>query len=421
MSPYMKRDNLAFLAEASKILSSSLEYKNTLNSIANLVVSSLADFCLIDLLQEDGSMTRVAVKVKDSRESRLANKMYKYPPDPKNKDAIYDTAKTGKPILIKKASKKWLNSVSQLEGEHEIIEKLHLNSHIFVPLKSRGRVIGVLTLASQNPKFSYTKPDVLLAEELANRAGVAVDNARLYTEAQEAVRARDEFLSIASHELKTPLTSILLHLQMVLANIKKKSHEKHGHSHEQISSMLESTEKQTKKLAQLINELLNVSVVSTGRLELDKEEVVLATIVKDVIDRFKIQITQGKYKVTLRLDEHIKGWFDKIRIEQIVSNLVSNAIKYGNGKPISISLKKESNQAVLKVKDQGIGIDPKKREKVFERFKRAVSEEDHKDYKGLGLGLYIGKQIAEAHGGTITVESKKDKGSTFILTLPLEH
>jgi GAF domain-containing protein len=219
----MKRNNLAFLAEASKILSSSLDYHVTLASTAHLVVNKIADFCIIDIFQPDGKLERVAVKVKEAQYTKLANKMYKFPPNPANKDAIYDTAFTGEPILIKKSTQRWLQSVSQISQEHEVIRKLNLNSHIFVPLKSRGMVIGVLTIASQNPRFSYSKSDLILAQEVGIRAGIAVDKARLYLEAQQAIQARDEFLSIASHELKTPLTSILLHLQAVLANIRKKN------------------------------------------------------------------------------------------------------------------------------------------------------------------------------------------------------
>ncbi|MBI2033432.1 MAG: GAF domain-containing sensor histidine kinase [Candidatus Levybacteria bacterium] len=409
------RRKLSFLAEASKILSSSLDYNKTLSSIADLVVNNIADFCIIDLLKDDGTMHRVAVKIKSPKQSKLANQMYRFPPDPKNKDAIYECAQQEKPILIRKATKKWLDSVSLLEKEHEVIRKLRLNSHIFVPLKSRGRVIGVLTFASQNPRFSYKASDLLLAEELANRSGIAVDNARLYSEAQDAIQARDEFLSIASHELKTPLTSILLHLQTVLSRIRRKSSAEYGDY--RIGRMLESTERQTKKLAKLINDLLNISIVSTGRLHLDKERVSLGEIVEDVIDRFKIQLQQEEYSFDLHIDRKVVGKWDKVRIEQIVSNLLSNAIKYGEKRPIHIVVKRRNHTAQLVVQDEGIGIDPKRSKEIFGRFKRGVS---NRDYSGLGVGLYISKQIAEAHGGKIKLNTIPKRGSTFTVELPLK-
>ncbi len=407
-------DELLFLAEASKILATSLDYNTTLRSIANLAVSKIAYFCIIDLLKEDGQMERVAVKVADPKKSKLANRMFHYPPDPNNKEAIYDAARTGKPILIKKISQDWLDEVSKLSGEHEIIRKLKLNSHIFVPLKSRGRIIGVLTIASNDPNFSYSKYDLVLVEELARRAAIAVDNARLYQEAQEAVRARDEFLSIASHELKTPLTSILLQLQTILKKIQQKSQEKP--SVEQVVALLQNTEHQSKRLSKLINDLLNVSLVSTGRLQLEKERGNLSDTVKDVVKQYVISEKYAKSKVYVKTNGPLQGSFDKVRMEQVVSNLLSNALKYGKGNPVTIKTKKVDTKAQVTVKDEGIGIKPEVQATIFDRFKRGVSG---KDYKGLGVGLYISKQIIEAHGGNIKLKSKEGKGTTFTIELPL--
>lgn len=412
----MKRNDLEFLSEASKILASSLDYHVTLASIANLVVTNMADFCIIDLLSDVGTMERVAVRVKNPKYKALAQKMYTFAPDPANKDAIYDTARKEKPVLIKKATIKWLDSVSQIPQERKVIRELGLNSHIFAPLISRGIVIGVLTMASQNPTFSYKHSDLLLAEELASRAGIAVDKARLYSEAQNALRLRDEFLSIASHELKTPLTSILLHVQSSLSKVRKHSKEKG--TQEKIEQMLETAEQQTKRLGKLISDLLNVSVVSTGRLGLEKEKVRLSDIVLDVLDRLKLHIQEQKYKIDLQMDEKVKGMWDRVRIEQVVSNLLTNALKYGEGKPIHITVAKKGAHAILKVTDEGIGIPKDKQKEIFDRFKRAVST---KDYAGLGLGLYIAKQIVHAHGGRITLEkSARKKGSTFVVSLPLD-
>ncbi|MBI2074756.1 MAG: GAF domain-containing sensor histidine kinase [Candidatus Levybacteria bacterium] len=411
--------NLQFLSEASKILSSSLDYNTTLDSIADLVVTNIADFCIIDLLKEAGEIDRVTVKVADPKKQKLAQRMFNYPPDPKNKDAIYDTARRGRPILIVKATREWINNVSRIPGEHEVIRKLGLNSHIFVPLKSRGKVIGVLTIASSNKDFSYSRSDVVLVGELGARAGIAVDNARLYSEAQEAVRARDEFLSIASHELKTPLTSILLQLQTVLQKIRnnKSLYVKKDNYRSNIISMLESTEYQSKRLAKLINDLLNISLVSIGRLELQPERVNLSNIVEDVIRNSEIQFKNAGYKIHVKTDKEIIGRWDKVRIEQVIINLVSNAIKYGNKKPIDIIARKKNNHAELIVKDRGIGISSTHQKHIFERFKRAVSGVE---YRGLGVGLYISKQIIETHKGKIELKSSIGKGSTFTVKLPLK-
>lgn len=421
MKQAIAKDTIAFLAEASKILSSSLDYNVTLASIANLVVSAIADFCVIDLLQNDGRMHRVAVKGADYRKQKIAKIMFKFPPDPRNREAIYDAARRARPILIKKVTKKWLENSSRIPEEHEVMEKLGLHSLsiIFAPLKSRGRVIGVLTLVLNRKNFFYSEADVLLAEELANRAGVAVDNARLYTEAQDALRARDEFLSIASHELKTPLTSILLQLQTVLQNIRQHA-TKYTETDQytvKIIEMLESTEQQSRRLAKLISDLLNVSLVSTGRLQLEKERVDLTGIVKDVLTNFSMQFKRNKTKVIFKNStKPLIGIWDKVRLEQVISNLVSNAIKYGRQKPITISVKNDNKCGVFTIKDRGIGIKKEDQARIFERFKRGVSTSD---YRGLGVGLYISRQIVDAHGGKIELRSKEGKGATFTVCLPL--
>lgn len=411
--PYVIKNPLEFLSEASKILSSSLDYHLTLVIIAKLVVSNFADFCMIDIF-EDGKMKRLAVKIADPKKQKMANLMFQYPPDPRNKKAIYEAYNTGNPIVIRRVTKKWLKTVSRINEERELVEKLNLKSFIFAPLKSRKNVIGVLTIASSKNDFHYSSDDGLLANEIAGRAGIAVDKARLFSELQDAILTRDEFLSIASHELKTPLTSILLNLQQILHKIKNSKD--NNLNKDQIIQMIETSEKQSKRMASLINDLLNVSVLSTGRLQIEKERMDLNNSVIEVLNRFDTQMKKLKIPYKLITCPGTIGNWDKVRIEQVISNLISNAIKYGRGKLISIEVKKVDNQGVLIVSDKGIGVSKKDQEKIFGRFNRAVTQ---KDYKGLGIGLYISKQIVEAHNGKVTVKSQKNKGSTFTLFLPL--
>lgn len=412
--PYVVTDKIHFLSEASKILSSSLDYNVTLAIVAKLLVTNVADFCIIDIL--DGhKMNRLAVSVSDSSKKSLSQEMLHFLPNPKNKMAIYDAAKRRAPIIIKKATEKWLSSVSNIKGERDTIIELGLNSHIFVPLISRGDVIGVLTLASMDPTFSYEGEDAIFLEELATRIALAVDKARLYAEAQRALQTRDEFLSIASHELKTPLTSILLNLQGILKKISKTK----GNSKElqEIKRKVEICKSQSERMSRLINDLLNVSVTSTGRFTIEREKMDLVEVVKDAIVHFKAQLKKDGTTIVFEPIEPIVGRWDKVRIEQVVSNLISNAIKYGLKKPISIKLSKSMKEAVLAVEDQGIGIEPQHKDLIFQRFRRGNYP---RDISGLGVGLYISKQIIEAHRGTLTVKSEVGKGSTFTATLPLK-
>jgi signal transduction histidine kinase len=411
--PHVVSDKILFLSEASKVLSSSLDYYVTLGTVAELIVTGVSDFCIIDIF--DGrKMSRVAVRVADRKKQKLADKMYKFLPSPSNKEAIYDTAKNNKTVLIKKATPSWLKKVSKIKEERETIRKLGLNSHLFVPLKSRGQTIGVLTTASMDPNFSYSESDLPFIEELANRAATAVDKARLYLEAQKALRTRDEFLSVASHELKTPLTSILLNIQAVIKKIQKT--ESDSPEIREIVKMLELSSRQSHRMARLINDLLNVSVASTGRLQIEKEETELIGLVKEVILSFKARLKDSNIQVVVDMDEKIVGMWDKVRIEQVIANLLSNAIKYGKGKPILITVKKLGKNAHIRIKDNGIGIKKVDQEMIFEQFKRAVNS---KEYSGLGVGLYICLQIVEAHKGKLSVESKAGDGASFIVDLPL--
>jgi signal transduction histidine kinase len=411
--PYIVKDKIAFLSEASKILSSTLDYNVTLASIANLVVNNVADFCLIDIMEEDG-LQRVVVRVSDPKKQTLANKMYDFLPDPNNKMAIYDAAKRGSPIVIKKVTKEWLRSVSKIKEERELVGLLNQRSFIFAPMKSRGEVIGVMTISSSEENFSYSQDDAVFIEELANRAAIAVDKARLYMEAQEALRIRDEFLSIASHELKTPLTSILLNLQLILRKIKNSPPGELDTK--KITEMIELSEKQSTRLARLINDLLNVSIVSTGRLQIEREKVNLNNLVADIINRFSLELEKANAKISIKAEKNIIGNWDNIRIEQVISNLISNAIKYGAGDPITVQLEKEGKTAIIRVKDRGIGIKEEDLPEVFKRFKRGTLS---KKYHGFGVGMYLSRQIVDAHGGEINVKSKLGKGSTFSVILPL--
>jgi len=411
--PYVILDKMLFLSEASKILSSSLDYNITLEVIARLLVSNVCDFCIIDIFKGH-TLQRLSVTVSDPKKQNLALKVYDFKPDPKNKFAIYDAAKNSSAIIIKKATPSWLMKVSKIPEERKVIEKLGLNSHMFIPLKSRGSVIGVITLASTNPDFFYTPEDAIFLEELADRAGTAVDKARLYTEAQEALRTRDEFLSIASHELKTPLTSILLNLQDVLRKIRLTKSDIPEVN--ELVKMVEVSINQSYRMSRLINDLLNVSVAATDRLQIEKDKVDLVPLIKGVISGFRVKLREYGVKVKFEhKDRVVIGKWDKIRIEQVVANLLSNAIKYGNKKPIKITLSSTAESAIIKIIDQGIGIKSADQTIIFERFKRAVS---HKDYSGLGVGLYISKQIIEAHKGTLKIESTQGKGAVFSIILP---
>lgn len=230
-------------------------------------------------------------------------------------------------------------------------------------------------------------------------------------EAREAVRLRDEFLSVASHELKTPLTSLKLRVQAVIDQAPIVADPVEA---ARLRKGFELAERQVRRLEKLINNLLDVSRIAVGRLPLQRETVDLVPLVNGVLGQFAAEIARSGSAVTLDLPAPAIGSWDPLRLEQVVVNLLSNALKYGSGKPIDVSVRSDDARAVLTVRDRGIGIDPVDQERIFERFERAVSL----DYGGLGLGLHITREIVAAHGGTIRVESARGQGATFIVELP---
>jgi len=407
---YLRDNKVQFIIEAGRILASTLDYNVTLASVAKLVVESVGDFCIIDILEEN-EMKRVVVKVARRQDHEFAHKMFSYPPDPRNKEAIYDAAVSGMPILIKKVTPKWLKTVSQIREERAVVKKLRLKSMIFAPLISRGKIIGVITIGSQIDGFSYSSDDVDFITALAGRAALAVDNARLYTQVESALQSRDEFLSIASHELKTPLTSILLALQYSLRHLRKDNF-----SDEKILNALETGVTQTRRLSALMSDLLNISVIKSGKVSVEKEEADIIQIINDTISGFKLLLIRKNLEIKLSTNEkEIVGMWDKIRIGEVISNLISNAIKYGNNAPIIIDVKLTNKKVIIKIKDKGIGINKEDAKKIFDLFKRTDAA---REFKGMGVGLYISNQIVEAHGGKLTVTSTVGKGSIFNLELP---
>lgn len=232
---------------------------------------------------------------------------------------------------------------------------------------------------------------------------------------RQEIRSRDEFLSIASHELKTPLTSMLLQTQHALHSIKNVSM---AHfSIENLLKMLETVESQTKRLSRMINDLLNISLITTGNMNLEYEAVHLNALVGNVIEEFGNRLKRDNIQVTFHEEDIIEGTWDRLRVEQAVTNLLSNAIRYGENKPIEITIKKYYSNARIIISDTGIGMSKATQKKIFDLFERGVSQDT---YKGLGVGLFITRQIVNAHHGSLTVESKENHGSTFIIDLPIE-
>jgi signal transduction histidine kinase len=246
--------------------------------------------------------------------------------------------------------------------------------------------------------------------DLAHRSALAIENAGLYQEARLAIEVRDEFLAVAGHELKTPLAALLLQLDGLTRMAGR------DESDLRMMSRLEKAAQAGRRLNALITEMLDVTRITSGRLRLEPEPLNLDEVVREVVGGFRDQAARSQTAITLRLEPGVAGQWDRMRIEQLVANLVSNALKYGAGKPVLVQLTTAAGQAVLRVTDHGLGIERDQQRRIFERFERAVAT---REYGGFGLGLWIARQVAEASDGRIDVQSEPGQGATFTVTLPL--
>lgn len=235
------------------------------------------------------------------------------------------------------------------------------------------------------------------------------ERARLWRQAQEEVRERDEFLSVASHELRTPVAALQLQLQTL-----QRASRTGEPLPQPMLEKLEMLERQTRRIGLLVNELLDLSRLRMGKLELKLEEVDLADLAREAVEHFRGIVPPGS-ALTLRAEGSCPGRWDRLRVEQVVTNLLVNAVKFGAGRPIAVTVEGDPDKARLSVEDRGIGIAEEHQDRVFGRFERAVPAQQ---FGGLGLGLWIARQIVEAHGGTIQVRSAPGAGSTFTVELP---
>jgi PAS domain S-box-containing protein len=407
-------ERLAFVSEASRLLSESLDYETTLSRAAKLAVPALCDWCMVDVVQDGGGFKRVEVACADPALEPLARNAMRFPPSPHANPLHPPTQalRELRSVLVEETDEAWKVRTA-LGPEHLAqMRAVAFRSLMSVPLVARGRTLGVLTFLAIAPGRRFSRADLETAEDMARRAALAVDNGRLYREAQQAVRVREEFLQVASHELKTPLTPLSLKLQVLTRAAESHPREQWPRLTEDLATMRQ----QVRRLSQLMDELLDVSRISSGRFSLHVEPVDLGALVRETAARFEPEVLRLGGRLEVEAPERVEGQWDRQRLEQVVTNLLSNALKYGDGKPVQVRVAKVGTSARLVVRDEGIGIARDALRRIFGKFERAVSE---RHYGGLGLGLYITRQIVDALGGTIQVESEQGQGATFIVELPL--
>jgi len=403
-----------FITQASALLlGSGLDYAATLSSVARLVVPTIADWCAVDLAEARGRVERLAVAHVDPAKVRWAQEISaKYPADPQSPHGVHEVLRSGKSQILAEIPHSLLRTAAVDEEHLRLILELGLKSMMIVPLRYGGKTLGTITFVSSESGRTFDLADLSFAEELASIAAMAVANARLYRDAQNANRSKDEFLATVSHELRTPLNAILGWARLLRqGNV----------SPDKVDRALESIERNSLAQVQLIEDLLDISRIVSGKLRLDAQPLSLAPVVEMAIDSVQHAFDAKGIQFQHLVDPHagpISG--DAQRVQQVIWNLLSNAVKFTpKGGRVRLTVERVDSSVLLTVSDTGQGIPKHLLTSIFERFQQADGS-TVRVHGGLGLGLSIVRHILELHGGTIEAHSEGEgRGATFIARLPV--
>ncbi len=403
----------AFLAKAGVLLASSLDYEKTLAAVADLAVPYVADWCAVDIVHEAGQIKRLAVAHVDPLKVELARLLQElYPEDPNAFGGVRQVIRTGQPTMMATIPREMLVATAGDVEHLRLIDELALASYMCVPLVARGQTLGAITLVTAESGRHYTAADLQFAQDLATRAAVAIDNARIYQQASDANRLKDDFLATLSHELRTPLNAVLGYAKMLGMNVLDAPKQAHA---------ITVIERNANSLKQIIEDVLDVSRIVSGKLRLNVQPVDVAEVVKLAVATVTPAADAKGLRLYSVLDPQlppVSG--DPDRLQQVVWNLLANAVKFTpRGGRIQIKVQRIHSHIEIVVSDTGRGISPEFVPHLFERFRQADSA-FARDHGGLGLGLAIVRELVELHGGTVHASSEgPGTGATFTVGLPL--
>lgn len=354
----------------------------------------------VALLSADG--TEIEVKRFQGYTADVEKKWQKF--SVSMKTPLADAIRLNNPLYIE-------TGVSENYPHMSHLVEYGIVSFAVIPLKISESIIGALGFGFDTQQ-SFDESSRSFMEAMARQCSQAIHRSKLFEENRKAIQLRDDFLSIASHELKTPLTPLKLQLQMIGRQIEKKAEL----DSDKLSQFMTSSDRSVNRLSKLIDDLLDVSRISSGKFNLKMEKVNYSRLIHDVLSQYERQLKESIPEIIVDADPDIEGVCDQVRIEQVLINLLTNAAKYAPGKPVKLTLKRKGNYVYISVKDQGPGIAKEHQERIFERFERVKSSEN---ITGLGLGLFISHQIVLAHKGIIQIESEPGQGAEFKIELPL--
>lgn len=400
-----------FLNEASDLLAGTLDYEATLRNVARLAIPELADWCTIEVLREDGGIDRLAVEHLRPEKSRLARGLTRrYPSDPNGGVGVARVLRTGVAELIPHVTDDLLASLAQDDDHLRLLRSAGMKSAMVAPLRARGRPLGAIVFVTAESGRHYTPADLELAKELALRAALAIDNARLYHDAQAANRAKSDFLAVVSHELRTPLTAVIGYAELLGLGLPEPLTERQREQVERIGIS-------ASHLLMLIEDILTMISIEAGELELKVREFPLQEVLH------KAEVIMGPMAEAKGLNLQIarsdlRMTSDPERLLQILLNLLSNSVKFTESGGVSLSAEGRDGAVDLVVRDSGVGLTKEQIDRIFDPFWQAEQPITRK-VGGTGLGLTITNGLVERLGGEMRVDSEPSRGSSFVARIPL--
>jgi PAS domain S-box-containing protein len=397
-----------FLAEAGSVLSSSLDYEQTLATVGELAVRELADWCIVEIVEREERARRLKVVSADPGRAALCAQLEQVHLDRTRSHLGHTAVETKRPLLIERIKSEQIESFAQGDEHLAMLRAMEPRSLIELPLLIRGEILGVLVFISSTPDRLYGPADLPFAEAIAERAALAIENGRLYQQAVHATELRDEVLGIVAHDLRNPLSSILLQSQLLRppdAGPDRRSHRP-----------AEVIQRAAKRMNRLIRDLLDVSTMEAGRFAIEHARISPSELLAEFVEAQRPMAAASTLELRLDVSDELPDiWGDSSRVLQVLENLIGNASKFtAPGGLITIGAVPRSGEVVFWVADSGCGISAEGLPHVFDRFWQARKG----DRKGAGLGLPITRGIVEAHGGRIWVESTPGRGTIFFFTIP---